>query len=477
LNNVKIIPAEDFGISREDFSEASLMVADTLMEGGYEAYIVGGCNRDLILGLKPKDFDVSTNASPEQVRKLFKDCRIVGRRFRIAHVRHKREIIEVSTFRGDPKEKQNANRNEMREGKEGQLIRDNVYGTLDSDAFRRDFTVNALYYNAKDNTLSDFMDSVGDLKSQTLKVIGDEQARFTEDPVRMLRMVRFSAKLGFPIPQESLALIQEQAGLLTHVSAPRMFEEVLKLFHSGQAFSSFELLREYGLFKTMFPFTAQHLDDGEVGMTEKALKNTDQRIRAGKPVISAFLFACLLWDPIREDAQILMDSGEPHTKAWKMAMMDAIRDQSQYVALPRRIADIMMEIWMLQFRMVKRQPASISQLMSNRRFRAAYDFMLLRSQLAEVDTEIADWWTDIQELERDGQKEMIADLMDDSDEEDDDEPNFNTFHHANQSSTANGNGQHRRNNNGGRNGGQKNGAKRHSRRKPAGASSARQTSK
>jgi len=288
------------------------------------------------------------------------------------------------------------------------------------------------------------MDSVADMKSQTLKVIGDEQTRFIEDPVRMLRMVRFSAKLGFPVPEASLKLIQENANLLAHVSAPRMFEEVLKLFHSGQAFRTFELLREYGLFKAMFPFTSQHLVDDEVGMTEKALKNTDARVQAGKPVISAFLFTCLLWDPIREDAQILMDSGEPQTKAWKIAMMDAIRDQSQYVALPRRIADIMQEIWMLQFRMIKRQPASIFQLMSHRRFRAAYDFMLLRSELNEVDSEIAIWWTEIQELEREEQKDLVDQLMDDSDEEDfdDDEPNFNTFHHANQTSTS----QKRRNN-------------------------------
>jgi len=450
LNDPVVLSAEDLNISNSGVSEAAMHVVDGLKESGYEAYLVGGCIRDLILGQTPKDFDVSTNASPEQVKSIFKDCRMIGRRFRIAHVRHKREIIEVSTFRGNPKDKENASRHEMREGKEGQLVRDNVFGTRDEDAFRRDFTINALYYDPIEEVVLDFMDSVKDIKAGKLSTIGDEQSRFIEDPVRMLRMIRFAAKLDFKLEDHSIELIKEHANLLTHVSAPRMFEEVLKLFHGGKALRSFEMLRGMGLFKTMFPFTAQHIVDGEPGFPERALANTDARIRAGKPVIPAFLFACLLWDPVREDANQLMDSGNNVAKAWKIAMTDAIRDQSQYVALPRRLADVIIDIWMLQFRMVKRQPASIFQTMNDRRFRAAYDFMLLRAELNEVDQEVADWWTDIQEMDEAGKKSMIAELKNSDDG--DDEPNFNTFHHAQNGNTrGSGNSRNSRGKNGRRN--------------------------
>lgn len=453
MNDPVVLSAQDLKISNVSLSEAAMHVVKGLQESGYEAYLVGGCIRDLILGQTPKDFDVSTNASPEQVKSTFKDCRMIGRRFRIAHVRFKREIIEVSTFRGDPKNKENASRNEMREGKEGQLVRDNVFGTRDEDAFRRDFTINALYYDPVEEVVLDFMDSVKDIKAGKLRTIGDETARFTEDPVRMLRMIRFAAKLDFKLEDHSVELIQEHASLLTHVSAPRMFEEVLKLFHGGKALRSFEMLRELGLFKTMFPFTSQHIVDGEPGFPERALTNTDARIRAGKPVIPAFLFACLLWDPVREDARQLMDSGNNVAKAWKIAMTDAIRDQSQYVALPRRLADVIIDIWMLQFRMVKRQPASIFQMMGDRRFRAAYDFMLLRAELNEVDQDVADWWTDIQDMSEEGKKSMISELSD-SEESDDDEPNFNTFQHAQNGNTKgngrNQGGRHKRSKAGGR---------------------------
>ena len=450
MNDPVVLSAEDLSISNSGVSEAAMHVVEGLKESGYEAYLVGGCIRDLILGEKPKDFDVSTNASPEQVKSAFKDCRIIGRRFRIAHVRHKREIIEVSTFRSNPKDKEKVSRNEMREGKEGQLVRDNVFGTRNEDAFRRDFTINALYYDPTQEIVLDFMDSVKDIKAGKLSTIGDEKSRFIEDPVRMLRMIRFAAKLDFKLEDHSIALIKEHANLLTHVSAPRMFEEVLKLFHGGKALRSFDLLRSMGLFKTMFPFTAQHLVDGEPGFPERALVNTDTRIRAGKPVIPAFLFACLLWDPVREDANQLMDNGNNVSKAWKIAMTDAIRDQSQYVALPRRLADVIIDIWMLQFRMMKRQPSNIFQTMNDRRFRAAYDFMLLRAELNEVDQEVADWWTDIQEMDEMGKKSMVAELKNSDD--DDDEPNFNTFHHA-QNGNAKGNGNNkngRRNNHSGK---------------------------
>jgi len=283
LNTPNRIPGQDLGVSASSFSQGANIVVQELQDAGYEAYLVGGCVRDLLLDRKPKDFDVSTSASPEEVRDIFRNSRIIGRRFRITHVRLKGELIEVTTFRANPHEKQNASRNELREGQEGQLTRDNVFGTLDEDAFRRDFTINALYYDPIADVVLDYMNSVDDIKNGVIKSIGDMEQRFTEDPVRMLRAIRFSSKFGFELPQDVYSLIEEKQNLISTVSAPRMFEEVLKLFHSGQAVKTFHLLREIGLFKLMFPFTSEYLVPGEMSLPEKALANTDKRISA--PVI------------------------------------------------------------------------------------------------------------------------------------------------------------------------------------------------
>jgi len=428
LNTPSIIPAAKLDVLSSQFSDAAIIVVKELQEAGYEAYLVGGCVRDVLLGRKPKDFDVSTSASPEEVRDIFRNSRIIGRRFRITHVRLKGELIEVTTFRANPHEKQNASRNELREGDEGQLTRDNVFGTLDEDAFRRDFTINALYYDPIEGVVLDYMNSVEHIKNGVLETIGDMEQRFTEDPVRMLRAIRFSAKFDFELPTDIYELIKEKQNLISTVSAPRMFEEVLKLFHSGQAVKTFHLLCDIGLFKLMFPFTAEYLVPGEVSLPEKALRNTDKRISEGKPVIPAFLFTCLLWDTVREDAHSLLDQGNPASKAWRVAMLDALRDQSQYVSIPRRLADVVIEIWTLHFRLVSRKPKTINQLMDNRRFRAAYDFMLLRSSMSEVDQDLAHWWTKIQEVDEEGKDEMIDVLTAEyqSDQEDDGEPNFNS---------------------------------------------------
>lgn len=428
MNTPNIIPAAKLDVLSSQFSDAAIIVVKELQEAGYEAYLVGGCVRDVLLNRKPKDFDVSTNASPEEVCDIFRNSRVIGRRFRITHVRLKGELIEVTTFRANPHEKQNASRNELREGDEGQLTRDNVFGTLDEDAFRRDFTINALYYDPIEGVVLDYMDSVSHIKNGVLEAIGDMEQRFTEDPVRMLRAIRFSAKFDFELPKSFYDLIEEKQNLISTVSAPRMFEEVLKLFHSGQAVKTFHLLCDIGLFKLMFPFTAEYLVKGEVSLPEKALRNTDKRISEGKPVIPAFLFTCLLWDAVREDAQNLLDQGNPASKAWRVAMLDALRDQSQYVSIPRRLADVVIEIWTLHFRLVSRKPKTIHQIMDNRRFRAAYDFMLLRASMSEVDQDLADWWTHIQELDEDGKDEKIDALAAEykADQDDDGEPNFNS---------------------------------------------------
>ena len=345
-----IITAEEAGINNKDISSKALEVVKGLQNAGYQAYLVGGCVRDLLLNMKPKDFDVATNATPEQVKVTFKrNARIIGRRFKIVHVRFGYEVIEVATFRADASDRDNVGRNEMSEGDQGQLLRDNVFGTLEEDVVRRDFRANALYYDPEKGEILDFMGGVDDIRNQKLISIGEPRQRFTEDPVRMLRVVRFAAKLGFEMEPEAKEMIEDEGKLLAHVSSARLFEEVLKLFHGGAAYDTYLMLRKYGLFKYLFPFTDQIAVDGVEGMPERALRNTDKRIGEGKPVIPAFLFACMLWEPVKADAQILMDDGTPEPQAWRIAMSDALRDQDQYVAVPKRLAEIILDIWNIHY--------------------------------------------------------------------------------------------------------------------------------
>lgn len=406
-----IIKADKAGINNEDISVKAIEVVKTLQEEGFQAYLVGGCVRDLLLDKKPKDFDVSTNATPEEVKQAFgRNARIIGRRFKLVHVRYGYEVIEVATFRASADDRGAVGQNEMSEGDQGQLLRDNIFGTIEEDVARRDFRANSLYYDPIAGEILDFMDGMGDIQSKKLISIGKPELRFTEDPVRMLRVVRFAAKLGFEIESEAMQMIEEQGGLLSHVSSARLFEEVLKLFHGGAAYETFLLLRKYGLFQYLFPFTDQVVIEGEEGMPELALKNTDKRVHAGKPVIPAFLFACMMWDPVKADVQVLMEDGTPEAQAWRIAMSDGLRDQNQYVAVPRRLADIILDIWNIHFRLIKRNPRMVKTSLNNRRFRAAYDFLLLRTQVHEVDEEISEWWTTIQEVDSAEREDMIVEL-------------------------------------------------------------------
>ena len=406
-----IITAQEAKISNSDISEKALQVVQDLQDAGYQAYLVGGCVRDLLLKKKPKDFDVSTDATPDQIKSTFKrNARIIGRRFKLVHVRFGYEVIEVATFRADASDREKVGNNEMSEGDQGQLLRDNVYGTIEEDVVRRDFRVNALYYDSVAGEILDFMNGIEDIKAGKLISIGEPKQRFTEDPVRMLRVIRFAAKLGFEMEPEALEMIEEEGKLLSHVSPARLFEEVLKLFHGGAAYETYLLLRKYGLFKYLFPFTDQMVIDGVDGLPERALQNTDRRIGEGKPVIPAFLFACMMWDPVKADAQILMEDGANESHAWRVAMNDGLRDQNQYVAVPRRLAEIILDIWNIHFRLIKRNPRMVKASLNNRRFRAAYDFLLLRTLVHEVDEEISEWWTEIQEVDDAEREEMIIEL-------------------------------------------------------------------
>ena len=390
-----------------------------LKDAGYAGLLVGGCVRDLMLGREPKDFDVVTDARPEEIRKLFHNARVIGRRFRLVHVRFGWEIIEVATFRAIPRDI--SEESISREDEEGEIAENgpatetadhNVFGSQEEDAVRRDFTVNALYYDIRDFSVLDYVGGVADLKAGILRVIGEPETRYREDPVRMLRIVRFAAKLGFKIEAKSAAPIRDLAPLLTTVPPARMFEEVLKLFHGGYALETFELLRHYGLFQHLFPLTEKSLEKEEQGfpvtLVPRALANTDARINADKPVTPAFLFAAMLWEPVRQQKRELMAQGMNNYDAMFRATEHVLREQLRHVSIPKRFSVPMREIWSMQDRLERRAGMQAFRLLENKRFRAAYDFLLLRAEIGEADRALADWWTNFQPAGEDERRAMVA---------------------------------------------------------------------
>lgn len=383
-----------------------------LKNAGYQGYLVGGGVRDLLLGREPKDFDVATDAHPEEMRQLFRNCRLVGRRFRLAHVQFGREVIEVATFRGQGVEEDDDS--DLRvQSEEGRLLRDNVFGTLEEDAWRRDFTVNALYYTVSDFSVVDHVGGMEDLKAGVLRMIGDPEQRYREDPVRMLRAVRFAAKLGFRLHPDTEAPLRDLAYLLGNISPSRLFDETVKMFLSGTALQTFELLRHYGLFAALFPDTERSLAQEEQGfpltLVTRALANTDARIEEGKPVTPAFLFAALLWEPTRRLAEELRsddpDMGE--VPALASAGSTMVTRQARQTAIPKRFSMPMREIWNLQPRFEQRNGKRPQRLLTHPRFRAAYDFLVLRAESGEASPELAQWWTEFQTLEPSQQEEAM----------------------------------------------------------------------
>lgn len=367
-----------------------------LQKAGYEAYLVGGCVRDLLLGRTPKDFDIATSARPEEVRKLFNSCRLIGRRFRLAHIYYGRDYLEVATFRAPHDD--NADGGKVND--EGRIIHDNVYGTLEEDVWRRDFTINALFYNPTNGELLDYVGGQDDLRSATIRLIGDPEKRFREDPVRLLRAIRFAAKLGFNIEPRIHKLIPDMGILLEGVSSARLFDEIIKLLHSGEAVRTFALLREYGLLQHVLPLVAESLEEDASGnferMVELSLTNTDQRLAEGRSVMPAFLYAVLLWYKVHQasvDAQL---KGYPELQALHLAATDALRDQVDFTAIPRRYSNITREIWALQPRFRHHDLRRANTLLGNVRFRAAYDFFSLRAQAGEVPMEESHWWDSFQ---------------------------------------------------------------------------------
>lgn len=415
-----IIPRDKHPISRRNISDNALKVINRLNSQGHEAYLVGGCIRDLYLDLHPKDFDVATSASPEEVRQLFRNSRLIGRRFKLVHVLFGREVIEVATFRAN--HEQHHGQEKSHHSESGRILRDNVYGTMEDDAMRRDFTVNALYYDGRDFSVVDFCNGVDDIRTGTLRLIGDPVTRYHEDPVRMLRAVRFAAKLNFSMAPETEQPIQELGQLLRDIPSARLFDEILKLLQSGQGVRTFELLREYQLFAPLFPATDHSLnealneqDEHACSLIIESLKSTDRRVKQSRPVTPAFLFAALLWPPMKRLARELMDQGMPPIPAFQQASMTVITNQCNHTSIPRRFSMMVRDIWDLQIRLERRQPKLIESLLEHPKFRAAYDFLILREQSGENlsaagSSSVGEWWTEIQEVDEHGRFSMIKAL-------------------------------------------------------------------
>lgn len=404
----RIIPRQQHSVSRQHFSEAALKVLYRLHNSGYEAYLVGGCIRDSLLGRMPKDFDIATDATPEQLRELFRNSRIIGRRFRIVHVRFGREVIEVTTFRGKPGDSHADHI--AQQSDDGLLLRDNVWGDIQEDALRRDFTVNALYYNIADFSIHDFADGLKDIETRTLRLIGDPATRYREDPVRMLRAVRFAAKLEFHLDPASEAPILEHASLLLQIPPARLFDEILKLFMTGHGVDTFHLLRHYGLFAMLFPEADEAMDElaWAERLIELALESTDRRIREERPVTPAFLFAALLWGPVQLRQSQHEAEGMPPIPALQTASQQVIARQLQHISIPRRFSMPMRDIWDLQQRLPMRRGRRVFQTLEHPRFRAAYDLLLLREAAGELEPGLGDWWTAFQQADEHEQRRLLG---------------------------------------------------------------------
>lgn len=408
-----VVGPDEHGIDPALISRNAVRVTDTLQQAGYRAFIVGGAVRDLLLNVAPKDFDVATDATPEEVQRLFRRARLIGRRFQIVHVQFGQDLIEVSTFRalvdtpaaaeaavpaprqGGRQRREELDRKTHAVDAAGRVLRDNVWGEQHEDAARRDFTINAMYYDPGTQTVLDYHNGMADIRARLLRMIGDPATRYREDPVRMLRVVRFAAKLGFEIEPATRAPIETHADLINNVPAARLFDEMLKLLLSGYALACLQRLRAEGLHHGLLPLLDVALEQphGEKFIS-LALTSTDERVRAGKPVSPGFLFAALLWQQVQQHWQRNVAGGEVPIPALHLAMDDVLDAQTDKLAIQKRFVADMKDIWGMQPRLEKRSGRSALKLLEHQKFRAAYDFMVLRCESGELDAEIGRWWTD-----------------------------------------------------------------------------------
>jgi poly(A) polymerase len=401
-STLRIIELAEHGIQPRKISANAIKVVERLQHGGFAAYLVGGSVRDLLLGESPKDFDVATDATPEQVKQVMRNARLIGRRFRLAHVRFGREIIEVATFRGCP-EGEGGDQREVKHT--GRVLRDNVYGSEEEDARRRDFTINALMYDPTTETIRDHVGGYEDVLARRLRLIGDPATRYREDPVRLLRAVRFQVKLDLAIEPETAGPMVAMAPLLRDIPPARLFDEILKLFLAGKAWPTYQALVRQKLWEELFPDLFSDPANPPL-LVEQTLKNTDQRVQDGLPVTPGFLFASFLWPRVKPKADALMAKGMAPVEALAEAGELAIVAQARRVAIHRRFSTMSKEIWCMQPRFEKRRGKRALKLIGERRFRAAYDFLLLRALEEPELQELADWWTQIQEKEGEAQLAM-----------------------------------------------------------------------
>ena len=415
-----IITRDGHSISRKDIAPNALKVLYRLTSAGYHAYIVGGGIRDLLLKKKPKDFDIATDATPEEVKNLFRNGHIIGRRFKIVHVRFGREIIEVTTFRANHARSNEISDNPTRHqikglasahSESGMILRDNVYGNIDEDALRRDFTINALYYTTDGFRVLDFCSGMDDLKAKKIRIIGNPIERYKEDPVRMLRAIRFAAKLDFTIEENTQKPIDELSYLLDSISSARLFDETLKLMTGGYAERTFEMLRRFQLGTYLFAPTLEALsesDGSSANLVFLALKNTDDRLAKGKSVTPAFLFASLLWPVLKLHLAKSKNLGLPPQKAFQQAAQSALSEQLHYTAIPKRFTLATREIWELQQKLGVRTKRNVDRVFNSSRFRAAYDFLLLREESGEELKGLGQWWTDFQVSDSETKLKLIT---------------------------------------------------------------------
>ncbi|HJV74867.1 MAG TPA: polynucleotide adenylyltransferase PcnB [Noviherbaspirillum sp.] len=399
-----VLGAKEHGINPQLLSPNAVRVTQTLQEAGFKAFVVGGAVRDLLLGIKPKDFDVATNATPEQIKRLFRRAFIIGKRFQIVHVMFGQELIEVTTFRG-------ASADSAPKDEHGRVLRDNTFGEQHEDAARRDFTINAMYYDPASQAVLDYHHGVEDIRQKKLRMIGIPEARYREDPVRLLRVVRFAAKLNFTIDPATSAPIQVMAPLVNNVPAARVFDEMLKLLMSGHALACLQQLRKEGLHHGLLPLLDVVLEQPlGARFVTLALNNTDERVRKGKPVSPGFLFAALLWHQVVEKWNAYQAAGEYPIPALHLAADDVLDTQTEKLALQRRIATDMRDLWAMQPRFERRTGKAPYKLLEHPRLRAGYDFLLLRCESGEIDMEIGEWWTDFMDADGPGREDLLAGL-------------------------------------------------------------------
>ncbi|BGI51029.1 MAG: polynucleotide adenylyltransferase PcnB [Arsenophonus endosymbiont of Ceratovacuna japonica] len=385
---ISVIPRDKHLISRRDISNNALKVLYYLNNAGYEAYLVGGSIRDLFLGKKPKDFDIATNATPEQICKLFRNCHLVGRRFRLVHIKFSYEIIEVSTFRSSHEQTNIINNNKIHQAQSGMLLRDNIFGNIEDDAIRRDFTINSLYYKINDFSLRDYVSGFEDLKNGMIRLIGDPKIRYREDPVRMLRAIRFACKLNMKIDDETAKYIPKLAFLLKDIPSARLFEESIKLFQTGQGFKTYKQLKHYNLFKLLFPLIEQNFTINNNSPMEliidQVLQNTDYRIKNNKRVNPAFLFATMLWYPLEKYTERLSQkNGLTYYESFFISMNYILSEQCRSIAIPKKFTTTMRDIWQIQLRLLRYQGKKANKLLEHPKFKASFNLLELRANVEQ----------------------------------------------------------------------------------------------